>query len=174
MPGCALSVVKKVLELARIISVRKTGSGLFLLGSPSLLTRKGNLGGDLKLVYVEDIVRQHWATYGRHYYTRYDYENVDAAATKELMANLVKLQSSLPEVNKIVKGICSDVANVSHADEFEYKDPVDGSVSKHQGIRYLFEDGPRLKEQPFGSTLNSTRRMPQKLAEIPRWICRWV
>jgi phosphoglucomutase len=34
---------------------------------------KDNLGGD-KLVSVEDIVRQHWATYGRHYYTRYDYE----------------------------------------------------------------------------------------------------
>uniref|UniRef100_A0A7N0UBA7 phosphoglucomutase (alpha-D-glucose-1,6-bisphosphate-dependent) n=1 Tax=Kalanchoe fedtschenkoi TaxID=63787 RepID=A0A7N0UBA7_KALFE len=104
---------------------------------------KENLGGG-KLVSVEDIVRQHWATYGRHYYTRYDYENVDAGAAKELMAYLVKLQSSLDEVNKIVKGISSDVANVANADEFEYTDPVDGSVSKHQGIRYLFEDGSRL------------------------------
>lgn len=85
---------------------------------------KENLGGE-KLVTVEDIVRQHWATYGRHYYTRYDYEvcfipclsirnighyltclsclkNVDAGAAKELMAHLVKLQSSLPEVNEYV------------------------------------------------------------------------
>lgn len=38
----------------------------------------------------------------------------------------------------------SDVSKVVHADEFEYKDPVDGSISKHQGIRYLFEDGSRL------------------------------
>ncbi|KAB1205780.1 Phosphoglucomutase, cytoplasmic [Morella rubra] len=104
---------------------------------------KENLGGE-KLVTVEDIVRQHWATYGRHYYTRYDYENVDAGAAKELMAHLVKLQSSLPEVNEIVKGACSDVSKVVDADEFEYKDPVDGSISKHQGIRYLFEDGSRL------------------------------
>ncbi|KAM7276213.1 hypothetical protein ACFE04_018079 [Oxalis oulophora] len=104
---------------------------------------KANLDGG-KLVSVEEIVRQHWSTYGRHYYTRYDYENVDAGAAKELMAYLVKLQSSLPEVNKIVKGIRSDVANVASADEFEYKDPVDGSVSAHQGIRYLFEDGSRL------------------------------
>ncbi|KAF7808654.1 phosphoglucomutase, cytoplasmic [Senna tora] len=104
---------------------------------------KDKLGGD-KLVSVEDIVRQHWTTYGRHYYTRYDYENVDAGAAKELMAYLVKLQSSLPEVNKIIKGVRSDVSNVVHADEFEYKDPVDGSVSSHQGIRYLFEDGSRL------------------------------
>ncbi|ONK61372.1 uncharacterized protein A4U43_C08F29210 [Asparagus officinalis] len=104
---------------------------------------KDNIGGK-KLVTVEDIVRQHWATYGRHYYTRYDYENVDAGAAKELMAYLIKLQSTLPEVNMIVHGIRSDVADVVAADEFEYKDPVDGSVSKHQGVRYLFQDGSRL------------------------------
>jgi phosphoglucomutase len=104
---------------------------------------KDNLGGD-KLVSVEDIVRQHWATYGRHYYTRYDYENVDAGAAKELMAHLVSMQSSLSDVNKLIKEIRSDVSDVVAADEFEYKDPVDGSVSKHQGIRYLFGDGSRL------------------------------
>ncbi|KAH6762900.1 Phosphoglucomutase/phosphomannomutase family protein [Perilla frutescens var. hirtella] len=104
---------------------------------------KDNLGGE-KLVTVEDIVRQHWSTYGRHYYTRYDYENVDAGGAKELMAYLVKLQSNLTEVNNIIKGIRSDVSKVVNADEFEYKDPVDGSISKHQGIRYLFEDGSRL------------------------------
>ncbi|CAN6550095.1 unnamed protein product [Malus baccata var. baccata] len=57
---------------------------------------KENLGGE-KLVSVEDIVRKHWATFGRHYYTRYDYENVDAGKAKELMASLVKLQSDLSE-----------------------------------------------------------------------------
>ncbi|URD88656.1 Phosphoglucomutase, cytoplasmic [Musa troglodytarum] len=97
-----------------------------------------------KLVTVEDIVLGHWATYGRHYYTRYDYENVDAGAAKELMAHLVNLQSSLPNLNKLIKEIRSDVSEVAQADEFEYKDPVDGSVSKHQGIRYLFVDGSRL------------------------------
>ncbi|XP_077234531.1 phosphoglucomutase, cytoplasmic-like [Tasmannia lanceolata] len=60
------------------------------------------------------------------------------------MSYLVKLQSSLPDVNKIIKGIRSDVSNVVQADEFEYTDPVDSSISKHQGIRYLFEDGSRL------------------------------
>lgn len=104
---------------------------------------KDNISGG-KLVSVEDIVHSHWASYGRHYYTRYDYENVDAAAAKDLMAHLVTLQSSLPEVNKIIKGVRPDVSNVVHGDEFEYKDPVDGSISKHQGIRYLFEDGSRL------------------------------
>jgi len=104
---------------------------------------KDNLDGG-KLVTVEDIVRNHWASYGRHYYTRYDYENVDAGAAKELMSHLIKLQSSLPEVNKLIKEVRPDVSVVVDADEFEYKDPVDGSVSKHQGVRYLFEDGSRL------------------------------
>jgi len=104
---------------------------------------KDNVDGG-KLVTVEDIVRNHWASYGRHYYTRYDYENVDAGAAKELMAHLIKLQSALPEVNKLIKEVRPDVSVVVNADEFEYKDPVDGSVSKHQGVRYLFEDGSRL------------------------------
>lgn len=52
--------------------------------------------------------------------------------------------TALLVIYRIVKGICPDVSNVVHADEFEYKDPIDGSISKHQGIRYLFEDGSRL------------------------------
>lgn len=47
-------------------------------------------------------------------------------------------------ITRIVKSARPDVSKVVDADEFEYKDPVDGSVSKHQGIRYLFEDGSRL------------------------------
>lgn len=47
-------------------------SGLFWL-SIIAHENKENLNGET-LVTVEDIVRQHWATYGRHYYTRYEYE----------------------------------------------------------------------------------------------------
>ncbi|KAI8022580.1 Phosphoglucomutase, cytoplasmic [Camellia lanceoleosa] len=53
--------------------------------------------------------------------------------------------------SRIVKGIRSDVSNVVNADEFEYKDPVDGSISKHQGIRYLFGDGSRLVFRLYGT-----------------------
>ncbi|KAL2904561.1 Phosphoglucomutase cytoplasmic [Bienertia sinuspersici] len=93
------------------------------------LKNKDKLNGE-KLVTVEDI-------------------NVDAGSAKELMVHLVNLQSDLSTVNKwvvsvIVKEVHSDVSSVKNADEFEYTDPVDGSVAKHQGIRYLFEDGSRL------------------------------
>ena len=33
---------------------------------------------------------------------------------------------------------------VAAADDFSYTDPVDGSVSQHQGIRVLFEGGARV------------------------------
>ncbi|KAL0408986.1 UNVERIFIED_CONTAM: Phosphoglucomutase, cytoplasmic [Sesamum radiatum] len=56
----------------------------------------------------------------------------------------IRTKTIWEEGNFIIKGIRSDVSKVVHADEFEYKDPVDGSISKHQGIRYLFEDGSRL------------------------------
>ncbi|KAK1380881.1 putative phosphoglucomutase, cytoplasmic 2 [Heracleum sosnowskyi] len=50
----------------------------------------------------------------------------------------------IPQEDDIVQGIRSDLSKVTNANEFEYKDPVDGSISKHQGVRYLFEDGSRL------------------------------
>jgi phosphoglucomutase len=37
------------------------------------------------LVGVRDIVRRHWAKYGRHFYCRYDYEGVDSDAANQVM-----------------------------------------------------------------------------------------
>lgn len=55
-----------------------------------------------------------------------------------------KKKLTMFDLFRLIKEIRSDVSEVAQADEFEYKDPVDGSVSKHQGIRYLFVDGSRL------------------------------
>lgn len=109
-----------------------------------LAHRNKGVASGAKLVSVEDIVKEHWSKYGRHFYTRYDYENVDAGAAKKLVDHLIAGQKSIPELTKTVKAIRSDVAGVKAADEFEYKDPVDHSVSSHQGLRYFFEDGSRL------------------------------
>lgn len=61
---------------------------------------KDKLQGDEKLESVQDIVLLHWRAYGRHYYTRYDYENVDIGAAKDLMEHLVNLQASLSNVTR--------------------------------------------------------------------------
>jgi len=86
---------------------------------------------------VKDIVTQHWATYGRNYYSRHDYEEVDSDAANGLMAALRDKLESMPgtKVGDLV---------VSQADDFSYLDPVDGSTSQHQGVRILFEGGSRV------------------------------
>ena len=86
---------------------------------------------------VKDIVTQHWATYGRNYYSRHDYEEVDSDAANGLMAALRDKLESLP--GKTIGNLV-----VSEADDFSYLDPVDGSTSQHQGVRILFEGGSRV------------------------------
>lgn len=86
---------------------------------------------------VENIVRQHWAEYGRHYYSRHDYEAVDADNAQALMA---ALQAQLADL----AGQTFSGMQVELADNFAYHDPVDGSVSENQGIRILFNNGARI------------------------------
>lgn len=86
---------------------------------------------------VADIVRKHWAEYGRNYYSRHDYEEVDTDAANGLMTALRDKLSTLP-------GTKIGALTVEAADDFAYHDPVDHSVSENQGIRVLFEGGSRV------------------------------
>jgi len=86
---------------------------------------------------AKDIVTKHWAAFGRNYYSRHDYEEVATDAANGLMDNLRAQLETLP-------GKSFGDLRVREADDFAYNDPVDGSVSKHQGIRILFEGGSRV------------------------------
>eukprot|EP01041_Mallomonas_annulata_P007567 gene7567-15514_t len=88
-------------------------------------------------VHVEEIVRKHWATYGRNYYSRYDYEGVASMAANQVMTHLRSSFATLP-------GQVFGKYTVATADEFTYLDPIDQSISKNQGIRILFTDGSRV------------------------------
>ncbi len=86
---------------------------------------------------VQQLVAEHWARFGRNYYSRHDYEAIDAAAAEELMASLrIKLPSLAGQ----------NLGNyvVDYADDFCYTDPVDASVSSKQGIRIVMTDGSRI------------------------------
>jgi len=49
---------------------------------------------------------------------------------------------------------------VSHADEFTYTDPVDQTVSAHQGVRFLMTDGSRVIFRLSGTgSVGATIRM---------------
>lgn len=86
---------------------------------------------------VESLVREHWAVYGRNYYSRHDYEAIPTAVADALMANL---RASLPAL----QGQPFGARHVVVADDFTYADPIDGSVSAKQGVRLIFDDGARV------------------------------
>ncbi|TPK91997.1 alpha-D-glucose phosphate-specific phosphoglucomutase [Mesorhizobium sp. B2-4-17] len=85
----------------------------------------------------KQIVTEHWATYGRNYYSRHDYEEVESDRANALVDELRAKLASLPGTS--VRGL-----KIANADDFAYHDPVDGSTSEHQGIRVLFEGGSRV------------------------------
>ncbi len=110
---------------------------------------------------VNEIVLDHWATYGRNYYTRHDYEEVDAAAATQLMDDLRARLPSL--VGQRLEG-----REVSYADDFTYHDPVDGSTSGNQGIRIGFVDGARIVVRLSGTgTVGATLRLYLERYEPP-------
>jgi phosphoglucomutase len=86
---------------------------------------------------VNEIVLEHWARFGRNYYSRHDYEAVDAAAADRMMADLRARLASLA-------GQTFGDFRVAQADDFVYTDPVDHSVATKQGIRIIMTDGSRI------------------------------
>ncbi|APX67294.1 alpha-D-glucose phosphate-specific phosphoglucomutase [Sphingomonas sp. gentR] len=86
---------------------------------------------------VDQIARDHWATYGRNYYARHDYEGVESERADALMADLRAKLATLP--GETFAGL-----TVEAADDFAYTDPTDQSVSRNQGIRVLFVGGSRV------------------------------
>jgi phosphoglucomutase len=86
---------------------------------------------------VAEIVRGHWREYGRNYYSRHDYEEIDAAAANGLIDDLRGKLAALP-------GLKFAGLVVEAADDFAYHDPVDGSVTERQGIRVIFAGGSRV------------------------------
>jgi phosphoglucomutase len=86
---------------------------------------------------VATILAEHWAKFGRNYYSRHDFE---AIASDKADAMMAALRGSLAGL----AGQALEGMTVQGADDFAYTDPVDGSVSKAQGVRIMFEDGSRI------------------------------
>jgi len=105
------------------------------------------------LVTVQNIVEKHWATYGRNYYGRYDYEGVESDGAKKMMDYLAEMADKWP-------ADAFGPYKLDKADSFEYLDPIDGSLSKNQGMRFLFSDGSRIVFRVSGTgVVGATIRM---------------
>ena len=91
----------------------------------------------VRRISVDALAREHWATYGRNYYARHDYEALANAGADALIAELTASLPALP-------GQAFGPLTVAAADSFSYNDPVDQSTSANQGLRVLFEGGSRI------------------------------
>ena len=102
---------------------------------------------------VAEIVSQHWAQFGRNFYARHDYEEVDADGANALIKTLRERLGQL-------KGKAFGSLQITDADDFAYHDPVDGSNSVRQGLRLMFEDGSRIVYRLSGTgTSGATLRV---------------
>ena len=102
---------------------------------------------------VADIVKEHWQKFGRDIYCRHDYEAIETPIANAIIEHLRGQLSTLPRQQ------FGDYV-VKFADEFSYSDPVDGSVSKNQGIRIGFENGSRIVFRLSGTgTVGATLRI---------------
>lgn len=119
---------------------------------------------------VGELLTEHWSTYGRNYYSRHDYEAIPTDQADPVFDGLIARLASL-------KGQSFGSLTVSEADEFSYSDPVDGSVSHHQGIRVIFGDDGRfvLRKSGTGTTgatlrlyLEALEQDPAKLDQDPQ------
>ncbi|AFJ03787.1 phosphoglucomutase [Methylophaga frappieri] len=86
---------------------------------------------------VDTIMTAHWQEFGRHYYSRHDYEAIPTEKAEKLMSQLNDSLFKLPGK------ICGD-RTIRYADNFSYHDPVDQSDTEKQGIRIGFDDGARI------------------------------
>ncbi|XP_061755406.1 phosphoglucomutase-1-like [Nerophis ophidion] len=92
---------------------------------------------------LEDVLRDHWFKYGRNYFTRYDYENVDVETACEMMEDLELLIADKSFVKQRF-AVEDKIYHVEKADNFEYTDPVDSIITRSQGLRIIFSDGSRI------------------------------
>ncbi len=86
---------------------------------------------------VPELMTDHWVKFGRNFYSRHDYENLDLGTANKLIADL---RDKIPSLaGKTIDGL-----KIVAADDFCYTDPVDGSISPHQGVRIYFEGDSRI------------------------------
>jgi phosphoglucomutase len=102
---------------------------------------------------VAQVMADHFAKFGRNYYSRHDFEAIASDKANAMMAALRAKLSGL--AGQVVEGM-----TITAADDFAYTDPVDGSVSKGQGVRVMFEGGSRLVMRLSGTgTEGATLRL---------------
>ncbi|KAK4155353.1 hypothetical protein C8A00DRAFT_13583 [Chaetomidium leptoderma] len=87
---------------------------------------------------IKQIQKDFWTEYGRTFFTRYDYEDVDADGANKVVGVLKDLVADPNFVgSKVGDRTVTDAGNFSYTD-------LDGSVSANQGLYACFSSGSRI------------------------------
>ncbi|KAF9477612.1 phosphoglucomutase [Pholiota conissans] len=98
-----------------------------------------------KMIGINDLLQEFYTIYGRSFFSRYDYEEVTSEGAHALVAHLNKALKNGSLNNTVHTATSSSTAfTVSGLYDFEYKDPIDHSISKNQGQVITFTDGSRV------------------------------
>jgi phosphoglucomutase len=89
-------------------------------------------------VSVAQICQEHWAEFGRNFFSRYDYEECSSDDAAKMVDHIRATIASAK------KGDAFGAYTLDFADDFQYTDPIDGSVATKQGLRFVFTDGSRI------------------------------
>ena len=102
---------------------------------------------------VAEILAEHWARFGRNYYSRHDFEAIPVEQAEAMMTALKARLADLP--GQMIEGM-----QITAADDFAYTDPIDGTLSKGQGVRVIFAGGARFVMRLSGTgTEGATLRL---------------
>ncbi|PIL27854.1 hypothetical protein GSI_11008 [Ganoderma sinense ZZ0214-1] len=98
-----------------------------------------------ELVGIKELLSKHYAVYGRSFFSRYDYEEVSSEGAQKLVdaLNAHIAAGSLAQTTHKSQSTGQEFA-VAGAANFDYTDPIDGSVSRNQGQVVSFADGSRV------------------------------
>ncbi|KAM7197669.1 phosphoglucomutase [Naviculisporaceae sp. PSN 640] len=86
---------------------------------------------------IKQIQKEFWTEYGRTFFTRYDYEDVDSDGAAKVVGVLKDLVADPEFVGSKIDRTVTDAGNFSYTD-------LDGSVSANQGLYARFSSGSRI------------------------------
>lgn len=101
--------------------------------------------GQKGIVGIRGVLDDHYQKYGRTFFSRYDYEEVESEPANQMMKDLEELFNSKDFIGSTLAATTSSTSfKVKEASNFSYTDPIDHSVSKNQGLYVTFDDGSRI------------------------------
>jgi phosphoglucomutase len=116
-----------------------------LLAWLNILAAANQKSGKPGSIGLKEILNDHYKKYGRSFFSRYDYEEVDSAAANAMVAELNKhIETSSLSTKSFKSRSTGQEYSVSKTFNFDYTDPIDSSFSKNQGQVIQFSDGSRV------------------------------